>query len=59
MDGVLTVHERGTAYGQLSRRRRSRTEVLMSVEELSDYGELLRLVTEPVDWRGAAEGSRR
>ena len=31
----------------------------MPAEELSDYRELLRLVTEPVDWRGATEGSRR
>ena len=59
VDGVLTVHEGGTAYGQLSRRRRSQAEVVMPVEELSDYRELLRLVTEPVDWRGSTEGSRR
>ena len=30
----------------------------MPGEELSDYHELLRLVTEPVDWRGSTEGSR-
>ena len=59
VDGVLAMHEGGTAYGQLSRKRRSQTEVVMSIEELSDYRELLRLVTEPVDWRGSTEGSRR
>ena len=59
VDGVLAMHEGGTAYGQLSRKRRSQTEVAMSVEEMSDYRELLRLVTEPVDWRGSTEGSRR
>lgn len=59
VDGVLAMHEGGTAYGQLSRKRRSQTEVAMSVEELSEYRELLRLVTEPVDWRGSTEGSRR
>ncbi len=59
VDGVLTMHEGGTAYGQLSRKRRSQTEVVMSIEELSEYRELLRLVTEPVDWRGSVEGSRR
>ena len=37
VDGVVTLHGRGTAYGQLSRRRRSQTEVVMSIEELSDY----------------------
>ena len=37
VDRVLTVHEGGTACGQLSRRRRSQTEVAMPVEELSDY----------------------
>ena len=31
----------------------------MPIEELSDYREMLRLVTEPVDWRGSTEGSRR
>ena len=31
----------------------------MPVEELSEYRELLQLVTEPVDWRGSTEGSRR
>ena len=59
VDGVLAMHEGGTAYGQLSRKRRSQTEVAMSVEEMSEYRELLRLVTEPVDWRGSTEGSRR
>ncbi len=59
VDGVLAMHEGGTAYGQLSRKRRSQTEVVMPVEELSDYRELLRLVTEPVDWRGSTEGSWR
>ncbi|MXW30460.1 MAG: hypothetical protein F4X54_07985 [Chloroflexi bacterium] len=58
VDGVLTMHEGGTAYGRLSRKRRSQTEVVMSIEELSEYRELLRLVTEPVDWRGSTEGSR-
>ena len=31
----------------------------MSIEEMSDYRELLQLVTEPGDWRGSTEGSRR
>ncbi|MCY4448838.1 MAG: hypothetical protein OXE02_08360, partial [Chloroflexi bacterium] len=30
VDGVLAMHEGGTAYGQLSRKRRSQTEVAMS-----------------------------
>ena len=34
-------------------------EVVMRIEELSDYRELLRLVTMPVDWQGSTEGSRR
>ncbi|MCY4584014.1 MAG: hypothetical protein OXE50_14650 [Chloroflexi bacterium] len=28
----------------------------MPIEEMSDYRELLRLVTEPVDWRGFDRG---
>ena len=28
----------------------------MSIEELPDYRKLLRLVTEPVDWRGGDRG---
>ena len=31
----------------------------MPIEEMFDYRELLLLVTEPIDWRGSTEGSRR
>ena len=34
------------------------TQYDFNVEEQSDYHEMLRLVTEPVDWRGSTEGSR-
>ncbi|MCY4448544.1 MAG: hypothetical protein OXE02_06830 [Chloroflexi bacterium] len=51
--------DEGDLYGQLSRKRRSQTEVVMPIEEMSDYRELLQLVTEPGDWRGSTEGSRR
>ena len=57
--GRFTAYIAGSSYGRLSRRRRSQTDVVMSIEELSDYRELLALVEGLVDWQGAGEGSRR